>query len=209
MAPLWHPLAGTCWFLPFSTVVRLPNCSRVSPLVSSASERPRCRSAALCTWCPRFFPSRVRVPCQLYADDAVIPAGAESDLQAALGAVSEWSKWRFTFGISPAVMICGPRTRVPSCAVTLAGSSLPIVRECTFLGVVLTSSVCLMVSLRLSPSPLCSLPFPVLRRSQHFMGIGVLPQLESRPSTDGWCSAQVGSSSPEVSFWFSKRCCLP
>ena len=66
-------------------------------------------------------------------------------LQAALDAVSEWGrKWRFTLSISPtksAVMIFGPRTRVPSCTVTLAGSSLPIVKEYTYLGVVLTSSL--------------------------------------------------------------------
>ena len=93
----------------------------------------------------QFFPSGFRLPCQLYADDVVIPADSESDLQAALDAVSEWNrKWRFTFSISPtksAVMIFGPRTRVLSCAVTLAGSSLPIVKEYTYLGVVLTSSL--------------------------------------------------------------------
>ena len=47
----------------------------------------------------QFFPSGVRFPCQLYV---VIPADSESDLQAALDAVSEWGrKWRFTFSISP------------------------------------------------------------------------------------------------------------
>ena len=93
----------------------------------------------------QFFPTGVRFPCQLYADDVVIPADSESDLQASLDAVSEWGrKWRFTFSISPtksAVMIFGPRTRIPPCAVTLAGSSLPIVQEYTYLGVVLTSSL--------------------------------------------------------------------
>ena len=38
----------------------------------------------------QFFPSGVRLPCQLYADDVVIPKDPESDLQAVLDAVSEW-----------------------------------------------------------------------------------------------------------------------
>ena len=93
----------------------------------------------------QFSPSGVRFPCQLYADDVVLPADSVLDLQTALDAVSEWGrKWRFTFGISPtksAVMIFGPRSRVPSCAVTLAGSLLPVVNEYTYLGVVLTPSL--------------------------------------------------------------------
>ena len=47
--------------------------------------------------------------------------------------MSEWGrKWRFTFGIALVV---------PSCAVTLAGSLLPVVNEYTYLGVVLTPSL--------------------------------------------------------------------
>ena len=93
----------------------------------------------------QFSPSGVRFSCQLYADDVVLPADSVLDLKAALEAVSEWGrKWRFTFGISPtksAVMIFGPRSRVSPCAVTLAGSLLPVVNEYTYLGFVLTPSL--------------------------------------------------------------------
>ena len=157
----------------------------------------------------------------------VLPANS-LDLQTALDAVSEWGhKWRFTFGISPtksAVMIFGPHSRVPSCAVTLAGSLLPIVNEYTNLGVVLTPSLtwlphvrhlisrgnrlcpmCRLVLLGSSLSAFRSLPLSVSRASQLLIGIGVLPQLEPRCLVDRQCSAQVGSSSSRLAFKLPRR----
>ena len=60
----------------------------------------------------QFFPTGVR-----NADDVVIPADSESDLQTASDAISEWGcKWRFTFSISPTKsggLLVGVMTRFP------------------------------------------------------------------------------------------------
>ena len=168
----------------------------------------------------QFSPSGVRFPFQLDADDVVLPADSVLDLQTALDAVSEWKrKWRFTFGIALVV---------PSCAVTLAGSFLPVVNEFTYLGVVLTPSLTWLshvrhlisrgnrlfpsVSLGVARSSLSAfrcLRLSVLCASQHFMGIGVLPFFQSRCSVDRRRSAQVGSSSSRLAFRLPQRCGFP
>ena len=144
--------------------------------------------------CAQFSLSGVRFPCQLCADDVVLPADSVLDLQTALDAVSEWGrKWRFTFGISPtksAVMIIGPRSRVPSCAVTLANSLLPVVNEYTYLGVVLTRSLTWLPPVHFAASLFRSYVLPSI----------FLPQFEHRCSVDRQCSAQVGSSSSRLAF---------
>ena len=62
---------------------------------------------------------------QLYADDLVVVADCEHDLQVSCDVVDAWTrKWRFKFGVGPtksAVMVSGPTRLVPICAVTLAG----------------------------------------------------------------------------------------
>ena len=111
--------------------------------------------------------------------------------------------------LSVSLMIFGPRTRGPSCAVTLAGSSLPTVREYTYLGLVLTSLCDISYHLGIACSHSHDVAQTVSRSTSQppfsLMGIGVLPQLQLRHSTDGWRSAQVGSPS-RVAFWFSERC---
>ena len=103
---------STCWWmvslLPCSDPLLVPNFSRLGSFT-----------------------------CQLHADGVVLPADSVLNFQDALDAVSGWGrKCRFTFGISPTkseTMIFGPRSHVPSCAVTLAGT-LSLVVD----GVVLT-----------------------------------------------------------------------
>ena len=79
---------------------------------------------------------------QLLADDLVLVAECESDLQAAVAA---WGfKFRFTFGIGPtksAVMVFRPRRNLPTCSVTLGGVELPVVSMYKCLGVVLTPTL--------------------------------------------------------------------
>ena len=86
-----------------------------------------------------------RFTAQLYADDLVIAAESPSDLQTALNAVSEWGfRFRFRFGVGPtksAVMVFGPRRRVPDCHVQLNGVSLPVVLSYKYLGVVVTPAL--------------------------------------------------------------------
>ena len=137
------------------------------------------------------FPSDLLITSQHCADDIVLPAESEFNLQAALDAVTAWGhKWRFTLGISPtksAVLVFGPRAIVPSCSFTSAGALLPAVHEYTYLGVVLVPlcllagafapshltwesrvrPVCRMVLLGPSPSALCGLSFLVLRLALH------------------------------------------
>ena len=82
---------------------------------------------------------------QLYADDLVVTAECQHDLQVALDAVSAWGhRWRFSFGIGPtksAVMVFGPRRGVLPCSVFLSGHELPLVSEYPYLGVILTPSL--------------------------------------------------------------------
>ena len=108
----------------------------VPSLSSLAGEWSRCCRAAIRSWCP-IFPRRRSFTSQLHADGVVLPADSVLNFQDALDAVSGWGrKCRFTFGISPTkseTMIFGPRSHVPSCAVTLAGT-LSLVVD----GVVLT-----------------------------------------------------------------------
>ena len=82
---------------------------------------------------------------QLYADDLVVVADCEHDLQVTCDVVAEWArKWRFTFGVGPtksAVMVFGPGRTTVGCSVTLAGVPLPQVAEYPYLGVTLTTSL--------------------------------------------------------------------
>ena len=73
--------------------------------------------------------SHHRFPARLYADDLVVAADCEHDLQVSCEVVAEWArKWRFKFGVGPtksAAMVFGPARFVPICSVTLAGVSTP------------------------------------------------------------------------------------
>ena len=116
--------------------VLLKTVPSLSSLVQLAGEWSRCCRAAIRSWCPIFL-RRGSFACQLHTDGVVLPADSVLNFQDALDAVSGWGrKCRFTFGISPTkseTMIFGPRSHVPSCAVTLAGT-LSLVVD----GVVLT-----------------------------------------------------------------------
>ena len=82
---------------------------------------------------------------QLYADDLVVVADCEHDLQVICDVGAEWArKWRFTFGVGPtksAVMVFGPGKTTVGCSVTLGGVPLPQVAEYPYLGVTLTTSL--------------------------------------------------------------------
>ena len=89
--------------------------------------------------------SDFRFTCQLYADDLVILAESEYDLQLALTAATLWGQqWRFSFGMGPeksAAMVFGPARSRPSCSVFLSGQLLHVVSSYRYLGVVLTPSL--------------------------------------------------------------------
>ena len=77
----------------------------------------------------RLFPSSdFRVTDELHADDLVVSAESEVDLQLALDAATRCGRqWRFSFGVFPeklAVMIFGPARSRPSCRVCLSGQPL-------------------------------------------------------------------------------------
>ena len=82
---------------------------------------------------------------QLYADDLVVVADSPQDLQTALNAVHRWGcRFRFKFGVGPtksAVMVFGPRQRLPDFDVHLGGVSLPMVSSYKYLGVLLTPTL--------------------------------------------------------------------
>ena len=83
--------------------------------------------------------SNFRFSCQLYADDLVILAEFEGELQLALDAVS-WGSGGFS-GIGPeksAAVVFGPNRQRPACSVTLSGSVLLVVQSYRYLGVFLT-----------------------------------------------------------------------
>ena len=119
------------------------------------------------------------------------------------------------------LLIFGPRSHVPSCAVTLAGT-LSLVVD----GVVLTHfspgsvmygisfptespirPACRLVLLGSSPNALRSLS--ILCASQHLREVRVVPQFDSYRSTDGRCSAQVWSPSSRLALGLTKRCGFP
>ena len=85
-------------------------------------------------------------PSSSNADDLVLAAECEFDLQTALDAVAAWGfKFRFSFGIGPTksvVMVFGPRRNLPTCSVILGGVELPVVSMHKHLGVVLTPTLC-------------------------------------------------------------------
>ena len=89
---------------------------------------------------------------QLCADDLVVVADCEHDLQVSCDVVTTWAgKWRFKFGLGPtksAAIVFGPARLVPICAVTLAGVPLPQVSECPYLRVTLTSSLTWVLHIR-------------------------------------------------------------
>eukprot|EP00439_Symbiodinium_sp_Y106_P028743 s4698_g3.t1 len=103
----------------------------------SAAVRAACRGVSLGRG-----PRAPRVTLLLYADDLVVLAESEAELQRALDAIGAWgTRWRFSFGIGPektAVLAVGCR----SCAFrfTLQGSVVPVVSEYRYLGVVLQAS---------------------------------------------------------------------
>ena len=101
-----------------------PVLLKTVPSLSSLVQLAGCR-AAIRSWYP-IFHRRGSFACQLHADGVVLPADSVSNFQDALDAVSGWGrKCRFTLGISPTkskIMIFGPGSHIPSCAVTLAGT---------------------------------------------------------------------------------------
>ena len=82
---------------------------------------------------------------QFYADDLVVAAGCELDLQMALDAVAVWGhKLRFEFGVRPtksAVMVSVPGINILACHVTLGGRTLPVVLVYKYIGVILTPTL--------------------------------------------------------------------
>ena len=201
--------------------VLLKTVPSLSSHVQLAGEWSRCCRAAIRSWYP-IFPRRGSFACQLHADGVVLPADSVLNFQDALDAVSVWSrKCRFNFGSSSfksEIMIFGPRSHIPSCAVTLAGT-LSLVVD----GVVLTHfslgsvmygisfhvespirPTCRLVMLGSSPNAARSLS--ILCASQHLREVRVVPQFDSCRSTDGRCSAQVGSPSSRLAFALIKRC---
>ena len=204
--------------------VLLKTVPSLSFLVQLAGGWSRCCRAAIRSWCP-IFPRRGSFTCQLHADGVVLPADSVLNFQDALDAVSGWGrKYRFTYFISPTkseILVFGPRSHVPSCAVTVAGT-LSLVVD----GVVLTHfslgsvmygisfqvespirPTCRLVLLGSSPNALRSLS--TLCASQHLREVRVVPQFDSCRSTDGRCSAQVGSPSSRSAFGLTKRCGFP
>ena len=80
-----------------------------------------------------------RVSLLLYADDIVILAECQEELQAALDALALWaSRWRFSFAVGPSksAAVCFNPPRQPPRPLRLAGSDLPFVPSYTYLGVV-------------------------------------------------------------------------
>ena len=137
---------------------------------------------------------------QLYADDLVVTAECQHDLQVALDAVSAWRhQWRFSFWIGPtksAIMVFGIRRGVPPYSAFLSGQELPLVSEYPYLGVILTPSLswtaharpclpwqplvrsvrCLM-QVRTSPAAVRVYPLHVLRAAEHILGVEFLVHL--------------------------------
>ena len=179
----------------------------------------------------QLFSSSARSPGQLYADDLELMAESQHDLQVALDAVAIWAqKWRFTFGIGPTksdAMVFGPQRHVPPCSVTLAGTLLPVVSECPYLGVILTPSLswtphvfgtwCLVATAS-SPSAwlgaslsvsLCGLrprsSLPTCCRAS----LGGIPSLVSScPSLAQLRVAALGEVPSGLAAWFPHRICL-
>ena len=92
--PLWHPLAGPSlrgtYLRRGSTRVLLRDvCSHhfFSTYWSTALQPPSRRASPGVRLVPH---SDLRFTCQLYADDLVLLADSEADLQAALDAVTQW-----------------------------------------------------------------------------------------------------------------------
>ena len=81
--------------------------------------------------CVRQFGVSHRFTDQLYADDLVVTAECQHELQVALDAGPTKS----------AVMVFGPRRSVPPCSAFLSGQELPLVSEYPYLGVILTPSL--------------------------------------------------------------------
>ena len=77
----------------------------------------------------------------MYADDVAILCNDPADLQKALDAATTWARsWRFNFAVGPhktAVMCFGPdRSRRRQLNFRVDGQLIPVVRTCTYLGVV-------------------------------------------------------------------------
>ena len=144
----------------------------------------------------------VRSPDQLYADDLVVTAECQHDLQVSLDAVSAWGhQWRFSFGIGPtksAVMVFGSRRSVPPCSAFLRGQELPLVSEYPYLCVILTPSlswtalawqllvrsVRSLVQVRTSPAAVRVYSLHVLCAAEHILGSGISRFISARFAGD-------------------------
>ena len=86
--------------------------------------------------------SAPRVSVLLYADDLVVFADTQHDLQRALDAIGAWgARWRFSFGIGPdktAVLVVGSRSS--DFGVTLQGLDVPVGTEYCYWGAVFQAS---------------------------------------------------------------------
>ena len=89
-----------------------------------------------------FQPNSPRVTVLLYADDLVIFADTQAELQRALDAVASWgAKWRFAFGAGEdksAVMVVNPGRSLPT-PFHLGELHLPFVERYKHLGIVIDS----------------------------------------------------------------------
>ena len=122
--------------LPSKDSIPSPLCASLSPLLFNLLVKGLAASVRQAAPGVQFgVPSFTN---QLYADDLVVTAECQHDLQVALDAVSAWGhSWRFSFGIGPtksAVMVFGPRRGVPPCSIFLSGQELPLVSEYPYLG---------------------------------------------------------------------------
>ena len=138
--PLWHTLTRPSLRGRISAVVRQLYCSGTCShhffstcLVNSLAAAIRRASLGV-----RLVQhSDLCFTRQLHADDIVILADSEADLQAALDAITLWGhQWRFSFGIGPeksAAMVFGPTRSRPPCSLSqrpLVGSRpiIPLLR---------------------------------------------------------------------------------
>ena len=83
---------------------------------------------------------------QLHADDLVIFAESQADLQAAPDVIHAWSvRWRFCFGIGPtksSAMVFGPVRSRRTCLVHQGGIPLLVVTQYRYLGTTFTPDLC-------------------------------------------------------------------
>ena len=152
-------------------------------------------------------------------------------LQTALNAVHRWRcRFRFKFGIGPtksAVMVFGPRRRLPDFDLYLGGVSLPVVSSYKYLGVLLTPTLSWTkhVQLLISrgnrlfaqcvawcrsehlPVQMASSIFRVYVLPSVSWGVRIFRTITSSSAPIGWCNSQMGSSRSGLASRLTLCCC--